>query len=140
MERRSIGSPRWCPDSGVAADGDGGGARDDAAERRAGALPAEVPEDEAHLGDVVLVRLVHLHFLVLLLLDPPHLAVHHQRARRRPLLLPFLRLLHHHLPDHNLPDRIIISRSDCPFIQKNNLGFLRIRCEGGGEEEIYHLD
>jgi len=86
-----------CPArSGVAADGDGARARG-AAERGARALPAEVPaEDEAHLGDVVLVRLVHLDPLVLLLLDPPHLAVHHPRRRRRLLLLPFLRLVHHH--------------------------------------------
>lgn len=77
---------------GVAADGDGRAA--DPAERRAGPLPAQVPEDEAHLGQLLLlVRLVHLHLVALLLLDLPHLAVHHPR-RRQPL--PFLvpRILH----------------------------------------------
>ncbi|GJN22189.1 hypothetical protein PR202_gb09735 [Eleusine coracana subsp. coracana] len=54
-----------------------------AAERRrpGSLLPGHVPEDEAHLGDLVLERLVHLGPVVLLLLDPPHLAVHHPRHR-----------------------------------------------------------
>jgi hypothetical protein len=60
---------------GIAFNGDGGAAG--AAERRARPLlPGDVAEEDAHLGDLVLVRLVHLG-LVLLLLDPPHLAVHH---------------------------------------------------------------
>jgi hypothetical protein len=76
---RLLSPPRCGPvhSLGVAADGDGGAAG--AAERGPGSLlPGDdVPEEHAHLGDLVLVRLVHLGLVVVLLLDPPHLAVHH---------------------------------------------------------------
>jgi hypothetical protein len=79
---------------GVAADGDGGAAG--AAERRARPLlPRDVPEEDAHLGDLVpLVRLVHLGLVALLLLDPPHLAVHHLPPPN--VLVSHLLLLHLH--------------------------------------------
>jgi hypothetical protein len=82
---RSAPAPAPVNSLGVAADGDGGAGG--AAERGAGALPVEVPQASAHLGDVVLVRLVHLGPLVLLLLDPHHLAVHHHHHLLLLLLL-----------------------------------------------------